>query len=63
LVLALRPVITPWGGKTMKSILAAFVLAMCAYVAVAGALHQTDPSIAAYDLDSTRGYHKLATLR
>jgi hypothetical protein len=47
----------------MKSILAAFVLAMCAYVAVAGALHQTDPSIAAYDLDSTRGYHKLATLR
>jgi len=45
----------------MKSILAAFVLAMCAYVA--GALHQTDPGIAAYDFDSTRGYHKVATLR
>jgi hypothetical protein len=40
----------------MKSILAAFVLAMSAYVA--GALHQTGPN-----LDGARGHHKLATLR
>jgi hypothetical protein len=45
----------------MKSILAAFVLAMSAYVA--GALLQTDPNVMAYDLDGVRGHNKVATLR
>ena len=49
------------GNTTMKSILAAFVLAMCAYVA--GALHQTNPSTTPYGLDSARGHNKVATLR
>jgi len=45
----------------MKSILAAFVLTMSAYVA--GALYQANPSSTPYDLDGTWGHPKVATLR
>jgi len=47
-----------WGGITMKSILAAFVLAMCAYVT--GALYQTAPDSVQHD--GTRGSLKIARL-
>jgi hypothetical protein len=51
-----------WGleGNSMKSILAAFVLAMCAYVT--GVLYQTDPNATQHDHHGTGEPLKLAKL-